>query len=370
MARAGLSSMTSKMRSTPPSFTAIAPAGARLRLGFVPLTDAAPIIVAQAEGLFARRGLTVTLSREVGWATVRDKILYRELDASHAVAPMAIATTLGLGCVATPCLTACVLNAHGNAITLSSALWRAGVRDAATLRDEIRRIRHERVLVFGVVFAHSAQQIILRDWLKDAGIDPDRDVRIVVVPPPQLHRNLAAGTLDGYCVGDPYNSQAVREKTGWIAATSADLAPGHPEKILLVREDFASGRPEEHLALVASLQDAAELCDDPNYRPELVRLLARPEYLDLPARLLAPALTGPLDLGCGGPPVDGSDYIRYSVKEANLPAPIRAKWIIDGFARHGLLPKATSLPADLPRRVFRSDLFAQARARHGAVATV
>lgn len=350
----------------PPSSATTAPAGSRLRIGFIALTDAAPILIAHAQGLFAKRGLDVELSREVGWATVRDKMIYRELDASHAVAPMVVSTTLGLGCLATPCLTACVLNAHGNAITLSAALWKNGVRDAVTLRDEIRRIRHERLLVLGVVFQHSAQHIILRDWLRGAQIDPDKDVRIVVVPPPQLHRNLAAGTIDGYCVGDPYNTQAVREKTGWIAAISADLAPGHPEKIFMVREDFAAHRAEEHLALVAALQEAAVLCDEASFRPELVKLLARPEYLNVPAKTLAPALVGPLDLGRGDEPVSAAHYLRFSRSEANVPTPLRAQWIIDGFTRHGLVPKGQTLPADLARRVFRSDLFSQARARHSA----
>ncbi len=354
------------MPSRPPSSAAIASSGARLRLGFIPLTDAAPLIVAASQGHFARRGLDVELSREVGWATVRDKIIYRELDAAHAVAPMVVATTLGLGCLATPCLTACVLNAHGDAITLSSALDKRGVVDAETLRAEIQRTRHERLLVLGVVFAHSAQHLLLRDWLRGARIDPDKDVRIVVVPPPQLHRNLAAGTLDGYCVGDPYNTQAVREKTGFIAALSSELAPGHPEKVLMVREDFAAARGEEHLALVAALQEAAVLCDDPAFRPELVRLLSRPEYLNVPARLLAPALVGPLELGGGREAVSAADYIRFSRSEANVPTPVRAQWIIDGLVRHGLVPKGVDLPADLARRTFRPDLFAQARARHGA----
>ncbi len=353
----------------PPRFAssaAILPSGGRLRLGFIPLTDAAPILVAHTHGLFAKRGLDVELSREVGWATVRDKIIYRELDASHAVAPMVVSTTLGLGCLATPCLAACVLSAHGNSITLSSALWEKGVRDAATLRDEIRRTRHDRLLVLGVVFTHSAQHIILRDWLRGAQIDPDKDVRIVVVPPPQLHRNLAAGTIDGYCVGDPYNSQAVREKTGWIAATSADLAPGHPEKVLMVRDDFATVRAEEHLALVGALQEAAVLCDDVSFRPELVRLLSRPEHLNIPVKMLTPALLGPLDLGRGEEPVSAENYIRFSRDEANVPTPLRAQWIIDGCVRHGLIPRGQTLPADLARRVFRSDLFSQARARHSA----
>ncbi len=342
--------------------------GGRLRLGFIPLTDAAPILIAQTLGLFAKRGLDVELSREVGWATVRDKIIYRELDASHAVAPMVVSTTLGLGCLASPCLTACVLSAHGNSITLSAALWQAGVRDATTLRDEIRRTRHERLLVLGVVFTHSAQHIILRDWLRGAQIDPDKDVRIVVVPPPQLHRNLAAGTIDGYCVGDPYNTQAVREKTGWIAAISANLAPGHPEKIFMVREDFATARAEEHLALVSALQEAAVICDDEGFRPELVRILARPEYLNVPAKTLAPALIGPLELGRGAETVSAAHYLRFARDEANVPTPLRAQWMIDGFVRHGLMPKGQGLPPDLARRVFRADLFSQARARQPSLA--
>lgn len=341
-------------------------AGSALRVGFIALTDAAPLIVAQTQGIFRRLGLTVRLSREVGWATVRDKMIYRELDASHAVAPMAAATTLGLGCLPTPCVTAFVLNAHGDAITLSTALWKRGVRDAATLRDEITRIRHERLPVLGVVFACSAQNILLRDWLRAAGIDPEKDVRIVVVPPAQLHRNLAAGTLDGYCVGDPWNSLAVREKTGWIAATSAQISTGHPEKVLMVREDFAVARAEEHLALVAAAAEAAALCDDPAFRPELVKILARPEYLDVPARVLAPALVGPFALGAELGSVDAADYIRFHAQDANTPTPTRAQWIIDGLVRHGLVPRGQAVPTDLARRIFRADLHAQALARHRA----
>lgn len=358
--------MASSLSPRPPSSPTVAPSGSRIRIGFIPLTDAAPILVAHAHGLFKKRGLDVELSREVGWATVRDKIIYRELDAAHAVAPMVVATTLGLGCLATPCLSACVLNAHGNALTLSTALWKRGVRDAATLRAEIQQTRHERLLVLGVVFGCSAQHIILRDWLRGAQIDPDKDLRIVVVPPPQLHRNLAAGTIDGYCVGDPWNSLAVREKTGWIAATSAELAPGHPEKAFMVREDFAAARPDEHLALVSALQEAAIVCDDPGFRPELTRLLSRPEFVNVPARLLAPALVGPIELGGGREPVSAENYIRFSRDEANVPTPLRAQWMIDGLLRHGVIARGVVPPPDLARRVFRSDLFSQARARHAA----
>lgn len=359
MARAGLEVMSTPMLARASNSSALA-RSSELRVGFIPLTDAAPLITAHTQGLFKKRDLEVVLSREVGWATVRDKIIYRELDAAHAVAPMVISATLGLGCLATPCLTACVLNAHGNAITLSTKLWKKGVRDAATLRTEITNTRHERLLVLGVVFAHSAQNIILRDWLRGAQIDPDKDVRIVVVPPAQLHRNLAAGTLDGYCVGDPWNTLAVREKTGWIAAVSADLAPGHPEKVLMVREDFASARSSDHLALVAAVLEGAALCSQPDFHPELVRILSRPEYLDLPARTVSAALQGPFALGAdlGTRPAD--DYIRFHAEEANKPTPVRAQWIIDGLIRHGLIPRGATLPPNLARQVFRADLHAAA----------
>jgi ABC-type nitrate/sulfonate/bicarbonate transport system substrate-binding protein len=333
------------------------------RIGFIPLNDAAPIIVAHEHGLFQRHGLNVTLCREVGWATIRDKIIYRELDAAHALGAMVLSTTLGLNCLPCPCLTAFVLNTNGNCITLSEELWQRGVRDAATMRDEIIRSRHERTYVFGVVFAHSSHRIHLCDWLRSAGVHPERDVRIVIVPPPQLFRNLAAGTIDGYCVGDPWNSLAVREKTGWCAATSTELAPGHPEKVLMVRQDYAANDSERHLAIVSALSEAAALCDDPSFRPELVKLLARREYLNVPERVVSASLIGPLELGHDRR-ADAADFIQFSRNGANDPTAAKAAWLIDGFTRHRFFPPGTDLPRDLGRRTFRSDLYQQACRQH------
>lgn len=334
-----------------------------LRIGFIPLNDAAPIIVAQEHGFFRRHGLRTTLSREVGWATVRDKIIFRELDASHALGAMVISTTLGLDCTPCECVTACVLNVDGNAITLSRELWNRGVRDAATMRDEIRRARPERVYVFGVVFGYSSHRIHLCDWLRQAGVNPDREVRIVVVPPPQLFRNLAAGTIDGYCVGDPWNSLAVREKVGWCPTSSLELSHGHPEKVLMVRRDFAEGRHPEHLAMVAAIRDAAALCDDPAFRPELVRLLSRREYLNVPERVIAAGIVGPFDTG-RDQPAGRARLITFSHGEASDPSASKAAWLIQGLKRHGLFPASVAIPTDLGARTFRSDLFHQASTLH------
>lgn len=331
-----------------------------LRIGFIALNDAAPIIVAHENGFFKKHGLRVELSREVGWATIRDKVIHRELDASHALGAMVISTHLGLNCLPCEVLTAFVLNTNGNCITLSEDLWKRGVRDAATMRDEIIRSRHERTYVFGVVFAHSSHRIHVCDWLRSAGVDPEKDVRVVVVPPPQLFRNLAAGTIDGYCVGDPWNSLAVREKIGWCPAISPDLAPGHAEKVFMVRRDFAESRPDEHLAMVAALSEAAALCDDPAFRPELCTLLARREYMNVPARVIQASLVGPFDFGHGNT-VPADDFIHYHRNGANNPTAAKAAWLIEGFNRHRFLPPGTAIPADLGARAFRSDLYALAQ---------
>jgi ABC-type nitrate/sulfonate/bicarbonate transport system substrate-binding protein len=330
---------------------ATSPASRTLRLGFIPLTDAAPLLVAAHEGLFRRHGLTVTLHREAGWATVRDKILFRELDGGHAPGALPLAATLGLGCHPVPSATAFVLGSGGNALTLSTALRTRGVRDAATFAAEVARIRHDRCLVLGVVSAHSSHRILLGDWLRGAGLTEGRGVRIVVVPPPQLVANLAAGTIDGFCGGEPWNTLAVRRRVGWVIATSDTMAPGHPEKVLMVRADFAAHQRDRHLALTAALSDAANRCADPGYTPRLVSLLARREHLNLPESVIAPGLLGPFDPGAGG--TGGpAPLVRFGDPASHVPTPDKARWFLEGLARSRLLPPGTEVPASLPDDVF------------------
>src|SRR5262245_19537952 len=177
--------------------------------------------MAQELGLFAAHGLQVELSREIGWATIRDKILYGELDAAHAPAGLLFAAAAGLNSVPVDCLTAIVLNLHGNAIVLSQRLGRAGVRDGHQLREYLRRKRER--LILGVVYQWSSHHVLLRQWLRDHGIDPERDVQVVIVPPSQVFANLRVGHLDGYCVGEPWASLAVMHRAGFVVARSAEI---------------------------------------------------------------------------------------------------------------------------------------------------
>lgn len=340
-----------------------------LRLGFLPLTDAAPLIVAQELGIFARHGLRVSLQREVGWATIRDKIIYHELDAAPAPAPMLWSAQLGLGCAPTAVLTALVLSLHGNALTLSNALRDEGVTDATTLRKVARDRRGERRLTFGVVFPYSSHHLLLRQWLLAAGIDPENEVRIAIVPPAQMFRNLLAGTIDGYCSGEPWNTMAVQAGAGWCPTWSASQSPGHVEKVLMVTARFAEQRPDEHAALVAALAEAGAWCDEPQNRDALGSLLSPAAYLNVRAATILPALRGRFD--CGHGRVERTpDFFVFHRGDAAVPTAAKAADIQAELRAAGLLPAGTD--PKLPQQLFRDDLHHQAlsHAPHGLVSTI
>ena len=328
----------------------------KTRIGFVPLCDCAPIVLAKELGLFSRRGLKIELVREVGWATVRDRLIHGDLDASHALAPMPFAATLGIGCVPTPCLTGLVLNLNGNAITLSKNLWKAGVRDGATLAGFALRERKDDLLTFGIVSPYSSHRHILETWLRRAGMDPERDVRFVVVPPPQMPGNLKAGHLDGFCSGEPWNSVAIRAGDGWCPVTSSQLLPDHPEKVLMVRRRFSEEQSEEHLQIISALIEACSVCDTQQGRETAVEILARPSYVNAPAALIRRSFDGLFDFGNGREEaVEG--FTRFQSGNANEPDAEKGTWIL----RHCLAGRVpASNYTSLVQQVFRRDLYLQA----------
>ncbi|WP_221030894.1 CmpA/NrtA family ABC transporter substrate-binding protein [Actomonas aquatica] len=361
-------SAKSTASSSPSPAAPTTPTGSRVRLGFVSLIDAAPLVVAHEYGLFRQQGLDVQLRRELGWATIRDKIAFGELEAAQAISSLLISTRLGLGGAApTDCLTAFVLSTGGNAITLANRWWERGVRDAASFREQIVASRHEHQVVLGAPGLHSTHYLHLCDWLASGDINPRRDVRIVTVPPPQVFRNLSAGTIDGYCVGEPWNTLAVQAGIGWCPTTSAELHPGEPEKVLMVRSEFAQSRHDEHMRLLAALAAACTQCEDPAFRPELIKLLARREYLNQPARAVAASLAGPMDLGQGRS-ASLETFLSFGVGERSAPDPRWADSLLERIKRHGLLPPGTTIPPHFARSLFRRDLHQQAMRRAAASA--
>ncbi|MEZ5386924.1 MAG: CmpA/NrtA family ABC transporter substrate-binding protein [Prosthecobacter sp.] len=324
---------------TPVSNSTLAGVVKPVRIGFIPLADCAPLLVAREKELFQKHGVRVELSCEVGWATIREKLLYGQLDATHAIAGLTLAMRLGLSTPPCRVVAPFVFNLHGNAITLSRDLWNRGVRDAASLKKLIRSSVSRR-FTFGMVSRYGSHYFLLRQWLAAGGIDVVKDVRIVALPPTQMASSLAEGLIDGYCVGEPWNSVAVELGTGWIAATSEQLAPGHPEKVLLTTEKFIEGHYDEVKAIIEALKESCEFCDARENRPEVAKLLAESGYFAGIERTLARSLVGPFELGTENKTankVDASNIHIFHRREANVPFSDRGRWLLDQFITHGLL---------------------------------
>ncbi len=349
-----------------------------IRLGFMPLSDCAVLAVAEGRGFFRRHGLDVVLCREASWATLRDKLAAEALDGAQLLAGMPLAAAVGIDPVAAPTLTAFSLGLNGNAITVSQALWArmvaadplAAARRATTaqaLRAVIDADRRRPPLRLAMVYPFAPHNYELRYWLASAGIDPDIDVRLSVVPPPRAVDALATGTIDGFCVGEPWNSVAAARGLGRIAITSYDLWHNSPEKVLAVRRDFAEGQPERHRALLRALLEAAAWTDDPTHREELAALLADERYVGAPAALLAGSLAGVLRLDAAGALAALPDFHVFHRYAANFPWTSHGVWLLVQMLRWGQLDAAVDVRA-AAAAVYRPDLYREA-ARELGLAT-
>ena len=229
------------------------------------------------------------------------------------------------------------------------------MRDAVTLKQVIERERGKRVFTFATVLELSSQNYILRKWLRSGGIDPERDVRVVVVPSRLVHENLGQGYIDGYCVAEPWNSVLLREQKAWAVNTSSEIDPLHPEKVLLVLQEFANKNHELHLGILAALIEACAFCEEPANRPELVKILAKPRYLNVPEAILENALLGNFYTGRETKPA--RDLIVFHNHHANVPSRAKAKWVYDAIENNNLATDCPGFRRDVMRKVFRKDLY-------------
>jgi len=346
----------------------------RLRLGYIPLTDAAPLVVALENGHFEHYGLDVSLSRQPSWATLRDKLGVGHLDGAHLLAPMALACSLGVEGVPQRLVTALSLGLGGNAITVADNLYRdlQAAADgqpvtAAALATVIARRRAAGAdpLTFATVYPTSNHTYLLRYWLAAAGIDPDRDLRLVVVPPPQMVQRLRQGDIYGYCVGEPWNTLAVHEGIGCIVAAGHDVWNNAPEKVLAVGAAWAQRYPATHMALICAIVEAARWLDEsPEHRLQAARLLAGPAYLNLPVEVIAASLTGQLTIDQRHTRRELADFHVFYRYAANFPWRSHALWMLRQMVRWGQLPAGTNLLA-AAHAVYRPDIYRLAVARLG-----
>jgi NitT/TauT family transport system ATP-binding protein/nitrate/nitrite transport system substrate-binding protein len=318
-----------------------------IRIGLLRLVDSAPVIVAEAHGLFAEQGLDVTVSIEPSWANIADKLAYGLLDAAVMLPPLALAASAGLRGPKARLLVPMSLSQGGNAIAVShaaaDALSTGGGRLLDWLRAEPAPPR------FAVVHAFSTHNLLLRYWLAAGGADPDRDIETVSVPPEDVVAALASGSIAGFCAGAPWGDVAERSGAGRVLLGTSAIWPYHPEKCLCVHAGWAEANPAVLQDLLRTVLRAQMRCDLPEEAPGIAALLADPKGLNLPQEASRAALPG------GG----GAEQIRFHTGEAWYPARAHAVWFLGQMRRWGWLDDGADLEA-LAARVYRPDLLAPA----------
>lgn len=343
-----------------------------LIIGFMPLLDCATLVAAVEKGFTAQEGLEVTLVRETSWANIRDRVIVDHFDAAQMLGPMAVASSLGIGHLTVPMIAPISLGLGGNAITISNALWLVMQAHGATLgaspADQGQALhkviaeraqRNESPLTFGMVYPFSCHNYELRYWLAASGIDPDRDVQLVVIPPPLLVDAMREGQIDGFCVGEPWNSIAVEAGAGVIVNATSQIWRLSPEKVLGCRADWARQHPQQLEGLIRALHRAAQWCEDSGNHLALAAMLAKPKYVGAPMEVLQRALDCRLRFEPGGELTDVPEFFVMHSHLANFPWTSHALWFYSQMVRWKQTAYSSNA-LEVVRATYRPDLYRHA----------
>jgi len=340
---------------------------ASISLGYLRLTDSAPLIMARELGLYDKYGLEVTLQREVSWANIRDRVAIGDLDAAQMLAPLPLATSLGLGGMRADVITGLALSLNGNAITLGQPLSAeitarasgTGAADTASALAEYLK-GSERPVTLAAAHTFSCHILLLRHWLRSGGIDPQRDVNIIVLPPEQMVDSLSRGVIDGFCVGEPWNSIAVQYGVGSVQATSYDIWNNGPEKVLGVTEHWHQLHPGTHLRLRLALMEACTWLAEPRNREKAAEVLALPHYLDLTVANLAPSLSGRFVFHKGNAHEELPHMHVFGRFQAGFPWRSDGQWLLRELGDLLGKPFGEDEIKSQVQRTFRTDLYREA----------
>lgn len=333
----------------------------QLEIGYIPLTQAAPLIIAKEKGFFAEYGLEVKLKPENSWKEIAKGVATNKLDAAQMVAGMPLAMTLGAG-GKTPIsmVTSMTLSRNGSAITFSRELFNNGVKTLAEFQTTINTDL-DKNHTLGIVHPASMQNLLLRYWLAASGIKPDVDVSLMTISPEEMVTALEDKKIDGYCVGEPWNSHAVEQNLGFIIAITSEIWNGHPDKVLGVREDWAQQNPQTHLALVKALLTACEYCDDIRNQQEIITLISQPDYLGRNSSYLRPYL---IEKYQQNNHKKNHNSHQFYFNKANYPDRNEMLWILTQLARWDLVAFPRNW-VEVIDRVCRPDIFGAAAREMG-----
>ncbi len=341
-----------------------------LRFGIIALTDCAPIVMAHELGLFKKFGINSIVSKEASWAAIRDKLSIGENHATHMLIGMPLASTMGLaGSPVKPMVIPWLLNRNGQAITLNNKLKAAGVKSPAQVKPMADKAKASGdPLTFAMTFPPGTHAMWIRYWLASGGINPDKDVNLITIPPPQMVANMKVDKMDGFCVGEPWNVRAIQDNIGYTVTTTQAMWKDHPEKVCAFTEEFANRNPKTVTAVLKALHLASVELDKMENRTKFAEVIARPTYINTTPAAILERLTGKYVYGDGRTEQD-PNYMIFSNRGCNYPHQIYAKWWLTQFRRWGMTKSAPDY-AGVAKRVMRSDLYLAAMKELGVATSI
>jgi nitrate/nitrite transport system substrate-binding protein len=341
-----------------------------MRFGIIALTDCAPIVMAHELGYFKKFGIESVISKEASWAVIRDKLSLGENQATHMLIGMPLASTMGLaGSPVKPMVIPWLLNRNGQAISLSNKLKQAGVRRPAQLKPLVDKAKASGdPMTFAMTFPPGTHAMWIRYWLASGGINPDKDISLITIPPAQMVANMKVDKMDGFCVGEPWNNRAIEDGIGFTAITTQQMWKDHPEKVCAFTEEFATKNPKTVKAVLKALHLASVHLDDLGNRAKAAEVIARPAYINCPPAIILERLLGKYEYGDGRTEQD-PNYMIFSQRNCNYPHQIYGKWWLTQLRRWGLTKGAPDYEG-IPKRVIRADMYLEAMKEMGVTVKV
>jgi len=330
------------------------------RCGIIALTDCSPFVIAAEKGHFKKYGINAPITKGANWAAIRDSLSNGDNQFTHMLLGMPIASTMGLlGSPKKPMVIPWLINRNGQAITLKSE-WKGKVgADPKGLKpfvDQAKKLGEP--LTFAMTFPPGTHAMWMRYYLAAGGINPDKDVSLITIPPPQMVANMKVGKMDGFCVGEPWNARAIADKIGFTSVTTQDIWKDHPEKVCAFTAEFADKYPKTVKAVLKGLHDASVWLDDDANRPEQVTIVGKPNYINCAPEIILGRLLGKLDYGDGRVVTDPTP-MHFSKSNCNFPQAKFAKWWLTQFRRWGMVPSAPDYEG-VAKKVMRGDLYEEA----------
>ena len=334
-----------------------APEKADLKFGMIALTDCSPIVIAHEKGLFKKYGINSVVAKGANWAAIRDSLSSGDLQATHMLTGMPIASTMGIGgSPKKPMIIPWVLNRNGQSITLQSSLKGKVKDDPKALKPLVDAAKAKgEPMTFAMTFPFGTHAMWMRYFLGAGGINPDKDVSLITIPPPQMVANMKVGKMDGYCVGEPWNARAVLDGIGFTGLNTQDIWKDHPEKVCAFLAEFADKNPKTVRAVLKALQEASVWLDNMANRAEQAQIVSKATYINCPPDVILGRMKGEYDFGDGRTKKD-PNYMIFNDRNCNYPQLKYATWFLSQYRRWGMVDGSVDYNG-IAKQVMRPDIY-------------